>query len=157
MTVKAKTRTVYRKPPVRKGNSKVQNDKDTENNPLLKIENVDKFRIEIGNIFQDQSILINPEYVNFQPSDISTIDSSNMEPSSEFLVILRYFEYVITARFNAGYILPLWTSGQKTGDISFGEIFDSVDHRLLMELQLKVPSFDEINMLEIKRLYKIKY
>ena len=66
MTVKAKTRTVYRKPPVRKGNSKVQNDKDTENNPLLKIENVDKFRIEIGNIFQDQSILINPEYVNFQ-------------------------------------------------------------------------------------------
>ena len=35
---KAKVKTVYKKAPSKKGVSKIQSEKDTENNPLLKIE-----------------------------------------------------------------------------------------------------------------------
>jgi hypothetical protein len=157
MSESKKVKTVYKKAPSKKGASKIQSEKDTENNPLLKIESNSIFRIEVGNMFEDQWILINPEYENFDPGDKSTLDASRLDQSSEFLVILRYYEYVITAKFTLSYIFPLWSNGEKTGDMTFKDIFDAIDHRLLMELQLRTPSFDTINVLEISHLYKIRY
>ena len=152
-----KTKVVYRKPPFKKGNSKIVSEKDTEKNPLLKIDKSSFFKISAGNMFDDENIMINPGYENFTPDDKTSIDNDRFSQKSVFLVILRYFEYVITAQFPVSYILPLWKNGESTGDLSFQDIFDAVHHRLLMELQMRVPSFDEINMLEVKIIYKINY
>ena len=36
-------------------------------------------------------------------------------------------------------------------------IIDSIKHRLMMELQMKTPTFDNINTLDIHYLYKVRY
>jgi hypothetical protein len=154
---KAKVKTVYKKAPSKKGVSKIQSEKDTENNPLLKIEENSFFKIEAGNLFEDQWIIINPDYENFDPTNPSTLDIERLNDDSEFLIILRYYEYVVCARFPLRYIKSLWMYGTKTGDLNFEDIFHSIDHRLQMELMLRTPSFDDITILEIQHLYKIRY
>lgn len=154
---KTKTKIIYKKNPIKKGYSKITNEKDTENNPLLKIDSSSFFKISTGNMFDDENLMINPDFENFLPDDKKSIDDGRFSKDSVFLVLLRYYEYVITAEFPVSFIFPLWKNGEKTGDLSFQDIFSAVQHRLLMELQMRVPSFDEINTLEIRYLYKIRY
>lgn len=144
------------KPSIKKGVSKIQSEKDTENNPLLKIEN-DQFIIEVGNLIENPWIIINEGYENFDPKDKGTLDADRLDMLSEFLVILRSFEYVITARFKVTYIWPLWSHGERTGDLSFEDIMMSIQHRLKNELFMRSPNFDEIDLMSIQYLYKIKY
>lgn len=145
------------KPRTKKGNTKVLSDKDTTKNPLLHIDPSSAFSISVGNMFDDQTILINPDYVNFNPADKSSLNPETLNQKSEFLVILRYYEYIVSARFCLSYIYKLWVNGEKTGDITFEEIFSSVEHRLKNELYLRVPSFEDIQILDFKVLHKIKY
>lgn len=152
-----KTKVIYRKPSQKKGNSKIVTDKDTEKNPLLRIEQKDEFCIEVGNFLEDSSILIHPDYEKFDPSGQAAFDPDRLLPSSDLMVILRYFEYVIAAKFKVSFIMPLWKEGMRTGDMGFSDIIDSIKHRLEMELQMKTPSFDSINILDIHYLYKVKY
>ena len=156
MPDKTKKKVISTKPSYKKGVSKIQNEKDTENNPLLKIEN-DQFVIEVGNIIENPWILINDGYENFNPEDKGTLDADRLDMNSEFLVILRSFEYVISARFNVSYIWPLWSHGEKTGDLSFNDLFQSISHRLRNELFMRSPNFDEIDLMSIQYLYKVKY
>lgn len=144
------------KPSYKKGVSKIQSEKDTENNPLLKIEN-DQFLIEVGNLIENPWIIINEGYENFDPKDKGTLDGDRLDMLSEFLVILRSFEYVITARFKVSFIWPLWSHGEKTGDLTFEDIMMSIQHRLKNELFMRSPNFDEIDLMSIQYLYKIKY
>lgn len=153
----AKKKVVYKKAPSIKGNSKIASEKDTENNPLLRIDPASEFIIEVGNFLEDPYILINPGYESFNPQDNSSLDGDRLDEASEMMVILRYFEYVIIARFPVRFILPLWMDGNKTGDMSLADIIQSIEHRLQMELQLRTPSFDQINTLDIHYLYKIMY
>jgi len=157
MATQTKKKTVSReKPKYKKGVSKIQSEKDTENNPLLKIEN-DQFVMEVGNLIENPWVIINEGYENFDPRDKGTLDSERLDMLSEFLVILRSFEYVITARFKVTYIWPLWSHGEKTGDLSFEDIFNAIQHRLRMELFMRSPNFDEIDLMNIQYIYKIKY
>lgn len=144
------------KPAYKKGVSRIQSEKDTENNPLLKIEN-DEFVIEVGNIIENPWILINEGYDNFDPKDKGTLDGDRLSMDSEFLVILRSFEYVISAKFKVSYIWPLWSHGEKTGDLTFDDLFQSISHRLRNELFMRSPNFDEIDLMSIQYLYKVKY
>lgn len=130
---------------------------DSGDNPLIKINDRDDFSIELGNFLDNPMSLINSEFEPFDPNDTSSLDQSRIKPESKMLIILRYYEYIIQARFNVSFILPVWSEGTKTGDISFLEIIQSIEHHLQMKLQMKVPTFDEINFFDIKYLYKIKY
>ena len=138
-------------------NSKILTDKDTEKNPLLHIEQSNQFCIEVGNFLEDCNILIYPDYESFDPQDKNTLDADRLDTNSDLLVILRYFEYVILAKFKVNFILPLWKEGQRTGDMDLPDIIDSIKHRLMMELQMKTPTFDNINTLDIHYLYKVRY
>lgn len=157
MTTQTKKKTFTNtKPTYKKGVSKIQSEKDTENNPLLKIEN-NQFVMEVGNLIENPWIIINEGYENFDPKDKGSLDASRLDMLSEFLVILRSFEYVITARFKVTYIWPLWSHGEKTGDLSFEDLFSAIGHRLRMELFMRSPNFDEIDLMGIQYIYKIKY
>lgn len=157
MPKSSKTYSSDRKPVSKKGNSKILSDKDTEKNPLLHIEQTNQFCIEVGNFLEDCNILIYPGYESFDPQDKNTLDADRLDTNSDLLVILRYFEYVILAKFKVNFILPLWKEGQRTGDMDLPDIIDSIKHRLMMELQMKTPTFDNINTLDVHYLYKVRY
>lgn len=152
-----KSKIVKKKPSVKKGVSKVASEKDTDKNPLLHIASGADFSIEVGNFLEDSGILIYPDYENFTPSDPGSLDSDRLDTRSDLLIILRYFEYVILAKFKVSFILPLLKEGMRTGDMSLFDIMQSIEHRLQMELQLRTPTFDTINVLDIRTLYKVRY
>lgn len=157
MTTKTKTKVVYKKATSKKGASKIANEKDTEKNPLLHIEQSPVFAIEVGNFLEDSGILIYPDYESFNPQDKTTLDATRLDMNSDLMVILRYFEYVIVAKFKVSFIMPLWKEGMRTGDMDLFDIIQSIEHRLQMELQLRTPSFDDINLLDVHYLYKVRY
>lgn len=131
---------------------------DTQDNPLLTIRDNPNFTIELGNFLDNPCVMIKEGYESFEPSFPDAIlDHPNFSWDAEAMIILRYFEYVIQARFPLTYIKDLWIEGARTGDITFAEIIQGMEHRLTVELQLKVPSFDTINTIDIKYYYKIKY
>lgn len=154
---KKDTKIVYKKSTSKKGNSKILTEKDTEKNPLLHIEHTSQFSIEVGNFLEDCNILIYPDYEKFEPSDKSTLDAERLDTQSDLMIILRYFEYVIIAKFKVNFIMPLWIEGQRTGDMDLYDIIESIKHRLEIELQLRTPSFDNINISDIHYLYKVRY
>lgn len=154
---KSNTKVVYKKASSKKGNSKIASEKDTEKNPLLHIEQTPLFAIEVGNFLEDSNILIHPDFESFNPQDKSSLDSDRLDYNSDMMVILRYFEYVILAQFKVSFIMPLWSEGARTGDMDLFDIIQSIEHRLQMELQLRTPTFDEINLLDIHYLYKVRY
>lgn len=134
--------------------------KDTDENPLLKVDLNKDFHIEIGNFLNDPTIFIDGDYVSFDKGDLASLKDENgdpVKPDDDMMIILRYFEYVIKAKFKVSYILPLLLEGQKTHDIEFSEIIEAIEHRLQLELQLKCPTFETINLLYAKYLYKIRY
>lgn len=151
------TKVVSKKSTSKKGNSKIVSEKDTEKNPLLHIEQTPLFAIEVGNFLEDANILIHPEFESFDPSDKTTLDSERLDYNSDMMVILRYFEYVILAKFKVSFIMPLWAEGARTGDMDLFDIILSIQHRLQMELQLRTPTFDDINLLDVHYLYKVRY
>lgn len=134
--------------------------KDTDENPLLKVDLNKDFHIEIGNFLNDPTIFINDEYKSFDKNDLTSLkdsDGNAVQPDDDMLIVLRYFEYVLKAKFKVSYILPLMIEGQKTHDIEFSEIIEAIEHRLQLELQLKCPTFETINLLYAKYLYKIRF
>lgn len=150
----ASTRTRVKDSPqkARKGNKKIIDEKDTANNPLLKIEDSVLFSIESGNFLNDPTIYTFPGYENIDPSNPSTLDVSKLDNNSEFVCILLYFEYLITAKFKFSYIRPLLSAGME-----FPKIIEAINHRLLTELQLNVPSFDTIISIQIENQCRVKY
>lgn len=158
MPVRKKTTEKPPKPKIKKGNSKIQSEKDTEENPLLKIEQTrSEFIIESGNYLNDPYLIIYKDFENFDPMADPPLDADRTDECSDVKVILIYYEYVIVASFKIRHILPVWIEGNRTSDMSFLDIIKAIEHRLTMELQMRVPSFDDINTLDIKFLYKIRY
>ena len=131
--------------------------KDTEENLLINISDNQNFTITLGNILQNPQFIIFEGYENFNPEDKSTLDASRISADNDVLVILRYFDYIIVGKFKLGYITPMILEGEKTGDIDLQSIVQAIEHRLQIELQLNVPSFEELNILDIHYLHKIKY
>lgn len=131
---------------------------DTHDNPLLTIRDNPNFMIELGNFLDNPCVMIKEGYESFEPAFPEAIlNHPEFNWGAEIMIILRYFEYVIQARFPLTYIKDLWLEGTRTGDITFAEIIQGMEHRLTVELQLKVPSFDTINTIDIRYYYKIKY
>ena len=136
----------------RKGNKKVVDEKDTKDNPLLKIEDNVLFSIESGNFLNDPTIYTFPGFEAIDPQKPESIDLTRLDNNSEFVVILLYYEYLITAKFKFSYIRPLLSAGME-----LSKIIDAINHRLLTELQLNVPSFDTIITLQVETECRIKY
>lgn len=136
----------------RKGNRKVIDEKDTANNPLLKIDDSVLFSIESGNFLNDPTIYTFPGFEMFDPQKPETLDLTRLDNNSEFVCILLYFEYLITARFKFSYIRPLLSAGME-----LPKIIEAINHRLLTELQLNVPSFDVIITLQVENQCRVKY
>lgn len=126
-------------------------DKDSDENPLLKVEN-DTFNIEFANVLNDPYAIIFPDYENF---DILTgnIDGDRINRDSQIIAIMRYYEYICIARFKYDYIIPLLTQG----DLSGPEVFQMIQHALRTRLLMNIPSFDIILEIEFKFTTKIKY
>lgn len=136
----------------KKGVKKISSEKDTKENPLLQIEDSVLFAIESGNILNDPTIYTFPQYETIDPKDPTTLDLSRLDENSAIKVILIYYEYMITASFSFSYIRPLLAAG-----MSFEKVIKAINHRLLTELQLNVPSFDEILSLQVEYECRIKY
>lgn len=147
----------------RKGAAKIVSEKDTSENPLLKIEDGNEFVIITGNFLNDPYILIYRDYENFDPmidpqmGVPGGLDLEKTDEASDMLVIIRYYDYVVVAKFKVRHILPVWMEGMRTGDMSINDIMLSIRHRLIMELQLHVPSFDSINEMDVHTNYKVRY
>lgn len=126
-------------------------DKDSDENPLLKVEN-DTFNIEFANVLNDPYAIIFPDYENF---DILTgnIDGARINRDSQIIAIMRYYEYICIAKFKYDYIIPLLTEG----DLSGSEVFQMIQHALRTRLLMNIPSFDIILEIEFKFTTKIKY
>ena len=131
---------------------------DTDDNPLLTIRDNPNFTIELGNFLDNPCVMIKEGYESFDPSlPNQIIEDERFTWDAEVMVMLRYFEYIIQARFPMTYIKDMWLEGERTKDITFAEIIQGIEHRLTVELQLKVPTFDTINTIDIRYYYKIKY
>lgn len=147
----------------RKGAAKILTEKDTTDNPLLKIEDSNEFVIITGNFLNDPYILIHRDYENFDPSldpqsDLPiALNLEKTDEASDMLVVIRYYDYVVLAKFKVRHILPVWMEGMKTGDMTLNDIMLSIRHRLIMELQIHVPSFDSINEMDVHTNYKVRY
>lgn len=137
-----------------KGQSKLKPDNDNpEKNPLLHIENKHDFQIETGNLLEDPSGLIWKDYEGFDLSkDKDHFDISVLNRDSNIVIILRYYEYICTAKFKFDYILPLLESGLNAKDV-----FEMVKHSLKTRLLVNVPSFDTVFEPEIQYIGKVKY
>lgn len=138
------------KPTKFKGKKKF--DKDSDDNPLLKVDNKSNFEIEFANVLNDPYSIIFSDYENF---DIATgnIDIEKLNPNSMIIATMRYYEYVCIAKFNYDYILPLLNSGEMNG----AEVFQMIQHALRTKLLMYIPSFDTILEIEFKFKTKIKY
>lgn len=137
-----------------KGQVKGKPDNDNpENNPLLHIENKHDFSIETANLLEDPDALIYKDFVSFDLNkDKDHFDISQINNDSEIVVVLRYFEYLCTAKFRFSYVKPILMSGFVMKDV-----FDMIKHSLKNRLLINVPSFDTVFEPEIQYIGKIKY
>ena len=126
---------------------------DPDKNALLKIENKANFEISTGNLLQNPSLLI---YPNFEKIDITKekdhFNTSKLKQSSQIIVVLRYFEYLCTAKFSFSYIIPILES-----NLSIKDVFEMIKHCLRNKLLLNAPSFDNIYDIDIAYDAYIKY
>lgn len=138
------------KPQKFKGTKKF--DKDSTDNPLLKVDNDSAFSIEFANVLNDPYSIIFKDYENF---DIQTgnIDTERLNKDSQIIAIMRYYEYVCIGRFKYDYIFPLLSEGELNGP----EVFQMIQHALRTRLLMNIPSFDIILEIEFKFKTKIKY
>lgn len=126
---------------------------DLELNPLLKIENKHDFSIETDNLLEHPDAILYESYLTFDVNiDKKHFDESLLSLDSEIIIILRYFEYLCTAKFKFSYIYPMLVSGLIAKDV-----FDLIKHALKNRIQINVPSFDKIFEPEIIYIGKIKY
>lgn len=124
---------------------------DSLDSPFLYVAENSGLDIQKSNLLNDPGYLIMDGYENFDIDKI-TLDSSKITENSNIIVILRYYEYLCTAKFNINYIVPMLQSGLK-----WNNIFDMVKHHLKMTLMLNVPSVDTIYELDMMYTGKIKY
>lgn len=137
-----------------RGKGKVEPDNDNpELNPLLHVENKQDFTIETSNLLEDPHGLI---YEGFEPFDLKeekvSFDYEKFNEDSLLVIMLRYYEYLCTAKIRVNYIMPLLASGM-TGK----QVFDMICHCLKNKLLCNVPSFDTIFEPDIQYIGKIKY
>ena len=126
--------------------------KDSEENPLLQMDDKDDFKMEFVNVLNNPYGIIFKDYKNF---NIITgdIDIDKLNDNSQIIAIMRYYEYVCLAKFKYSYIVPMLTDGELNGN----EVFNMIQHALRNKLLLNIPSFDTILEIEFKFSTKIKY
>lgn len=126
--------------------------KDSDENPLLYVEDKDEFKMEFVNILNNPHGIIFKDFKNF---NIVTgqIDTNLLNNNSDIIAIMRYYEYACIARFKYEYIVPMLTDGELTGV----EVFNMIQHALRNKLLMNIPSFDTILEIEFKFSTKIKY
>ena len=143
-----------------KGVAKTRPDNDNpELNPLLHVENKHGFSMDTDNLLESPDALIYNGYENFEiTTDLNThqktvtLDSGRLQDDTEIVVILRYYEYLCTAKMRFWYIMPMLQSGMLARDV-----FAMVEHSLKNKLLINVPSFETVFEPDIKYLYKVKY
>lgn len=127
-------------------------DKDSEDNPLLKMDGTNGYEMYFANILNDPMCTIFNEYQTF---DIftSNIDVNRLNKDSQIIAYMRYYEYLCVARFKYNYIKPLLDNGEMNGI----DVFQMIKHSLRTRLLMNIPSFDTI--LEPEFIFKtvIKY
>lgn len=137
-----------------KGQKKQQKDSENlEDNPLLKIDNRDNFKIESSNLLQDPFKLLFDGYENFDlKKDKDHFDMGKLKEGSSIIIVLRYYEYICTATFSFSFIIPILQSGLLAKDV-----FDMVKHALRNKLLLNAPTFDVIFEPEFVYMGKVRY
>jgi hypothetical protein len=137
-----------------KGNKKEKPDSNNpENNPLLHVDDKINFKIETGNLLQTPEALIFNDFDRFDlKKDKDHFDMEKLKKSSEIIIVLRYYEYICTARFGFSYIIPIMESGLVVKDV-----FEMIKHCLRNKLIINAPSFDNIYDLDIVYNGYIKY
>lgn len=132
--------------------AKSDNEKGEEN-PLLHIENKKGFSIETSNLLDSPSSLIFNDYEDFDlKKDKEHFDMSRLNMETQIIIVLRYYEYLCTAKFTFEYILPIMESGLIAKDV-----FDMIKHSLKNKLLINVPTFDTIFEPDIQYIGKVKY
>lgn len=89
-----------------KGQIKPRPDSDNpEMNPLLHIENKHDFSIETANLLEDPTSLLYPDYEAFDlKKESDHFDMERLNLDTEIIIILRYYEYLCTAKFKFCYV-----------------------------------------------------
>jgi len=127
-------------------------DKDSDDNPLLKMDGANGYEMYFANILNDPMCIIFNDYQSF---DIFTgnIDVNRLNKDSQIIAYMRYYEYLCVARFKYDYIKPLLDNGDMNGI----DVFQMIKHSLRTRLLMNIPSFDII--LEPEFIFKtvIKY
>jgi hypothetical protein len=126
--------------------------KDSDENPLLQMDDKDDFSTEFVNILNNPKGIIFKDYKNFNIVT-GNIDADLLNDKSEIIAIMRYYEYACIARFKYSYIVPMLTDGELNGN----EVFAMIQHALRNKLLMNIPSFDVILEIEFKFSTKIKY
>ena len=135
-----------------KGLNKQENG-NIQENPLLYVEDKVNFKITTGNLLQDPGMLIFKGYDVFDiKKDRDHFDFNKLDPNSQIIITLRYYEYVCIARFEFSYIIPILESG-----LDARETFDIVKHALRNKLFLNAPTFDTIFDIDIVYSGYVKY
>lgn len=127
-------------------------DKDSDDNPLLKMDDANGYEIYFANILNNPLCII---FNDYQVFDIFTgnIDINKLNKDSQIIAYMRYYEYLCIARFKYDYIKPLLD----TGDMNGIDVFQMIKHSLRTRLLMNIPSFDII--LEPEFIFKtvVKY
>lgn len=127
-------------------------DKDSEDNPLLKVDNNSEFTMEFANVLNDPYSIIFSDYENFDIQS-GNIDANRLNKDSHIVAIMRYYEYVCIGKFKYNYIVPLLSEG----DLNGPEVFQMIQHALRTRLLMNIPTFETILEIEFKFKTKIKY
>lgn len=127
-------------------------DKDSEDNPLLKMDGVNGYEMYFANILNDPMCIIFNEYQEFDIFN-GIIDVNRLNRDSQIIAYMRYYEYLCIARFKYEYIKPLLDNGNMNGI----DVFQMIKHSLRTRLLMNIPSFDVI--IEPEFIFKtvIKY
>ena len=127
-------------------------DKDSEDNPLLKMDGVNGYEMYFANILNDPMCIIFNEYQEFDIFN-GIIDVNRLNRYSQIIAYMRYYEYLCIARFKYEYIKPLLDNGNMNGI----DVFQMIKHSLRTRLLMNIPSFDVI--IEPEFIFKtvIKY
>lgn len=126
---------------------------DTQENPLLYVEDKINFNIETGNLLQTPNMLI---FKDFEKIDIQKekdiFNTSKLNETSSVIITLRYFEYVCIAQFEFSFIIPMLESGLTARDV-----IDLMKHALRNRLILNAPNFDNIFDIDIRYEGHVRY
>lgn len=127
-------------------------DKDSEDNPLLKMDGTNGYDMYFANILNDPLCVIFNDYQEFDIFN-GLIDVNMLNKDSQIIAYMRYYEYLCIARFKYEYIKPLLDNGDMNGV----DVFQMIKHSLRTRLLMNIPSFDVI--IEPEFIFKtiIKY